>query len=178
MNIRMHIIAFLSILSFTHTANAEQTFSADYLIGEGDLDGIRVAFRPYEKTVENSQIFGLFDVSIESSISYLKFDGVDENESNVLVAVSPVITKEIATFLGKPLKVELGVGLAYVRDTRYDRKDLGSHYQFEDRVGLVYNLNSTGNQAIALRYFHYSNGGLKTPNPGLDFLNLSYFHYF
>ncbi|MBY0418957.1 MAG: acyloxyacyl hydrolase [Pararheinheimera sp.] len=59
---------------------------------------------------------------------------------------------------------------------RFAGKDLGSHYQFEDRIGLIWQLQSKAQ--LALRYMHYSNAGLQKPNPGLDFIALSYAYRF
>lgn len=174
----MYFVAFLSIFSFSTMVHGKQAATWDYLIGEGDLDGVRIAYRPFEKTIDQSAIFGLYDFTIETSASYLNFDGQGERQSNTIVSFSPIFSKQIATLSHVAVKLEIGIGLAYVRDTRLARKDLGTHYQFEDRVGLIFDIDKLGKKALALRYFHYSNGGLDAANPGLDFLNLSYFSYF
>lgn len=178
MTVRLRLAQILILLLFTFPAAAKQLITTDLLLGEGDLNGVRLSYRPFEKTAAKSTTFGLYDFSIEASATYLEFNGRGNNASNTLFALSPVFSKQVTTIARHPLKIEIGVGLAYVRETQYDRKNLGSHYQFEDRLGLVLDLNKTGTQALALRYFHYSNGGLQTPNPGLDFLNLAYFSYF
>ena len=54
----------------------------------------------------------------------------------------------------------LRIGVSLVEDTRFAGKDIGSHYQFEDRLGLVTDFGENMNQSIALRYMHYSNGCL------------------
>ena len=90
-----------------------------------------------------------------------------------------MLSKQFATIANKyPLRWEFGIGVSLVEDTRFAGKDIGSHYQFEDRLGLVTDFGENMNQSIALRYMHYSNGGLNTHNPGVDFLNVSYAVYF
>jgi len=73
-----------------------------------------------------------------------------------------------------PLKFELGIGVSLITDTRFAGKDIGSHYQFEDRLGLIFEFGEQLEKSVAMRYMHYTNGGLNDDNPGLDFLNLSY----
>ena len=91
------------------------------------------------------------------------------------MAISPVLSSQFTTIAGKyPLKWEAGIGISLVDDTRFAGKDIGSHYQFEDRLGLVMEFGNDLKDSVSLRYMHYSNGGLNSKNPGMDFLVLSY----
>ena len=84
--------------------------------------------------------------------------------------------KQISTVYDYPLFVEAGIGASFINDEKVAGKDIGSNYQFEDRLGLVLELDE--NQHVALRYMHFSNGGFNSNNPGLDFMNLSYAYSF
>jgi lipid A 3-O-deacylase len=89
------------------------------------------------------------------------------------------MSKQFATIADKyPLKCEFGVGASLINDTIFAGKDIGSNYQFEDRFGLVLEFDDNLKQSVAIRYMHYSNGGLNAKNPGMDFLNLSYAMHF
>ena len=101
------------------------------------------------------------------------------NGFNLAVAISPVIVKQLTTVYDKyPLYLEAGIGASLVNDRHFAGKNIGSHYQFEDRLGFLLSLDEQENNQIALRYMHYSNGGLNSDNPGLDFLNVSYSYHF
>ena len=65
-----------------------------------------------------------------------------------------------------------------LEDSRFASKDLESRFQFEDRLGIVVEFGNQRRESLALRYIHYSNGGLNDENPGLDFLNLGYAYRF
>lgn len=78
----------------------------------------------------------------------------------------------MSTHFDEPVSWELGVGISVLNEGRFAGKDLGSYCQFENRLGLVFQLDDS--QHLALRYLHYSNGGFANNNPGMDFLNLAY----
>jgi lipid A 3-O-deacylase len=89
------------------------------------------------------------------------------------------MSKQFATITDKyPLKWEFGIGVSLINDTIFAGKDIDSHYQFEDRLGRVLEFDDNLKQSVAIRYMHYSNGGLNDKNPGMDFLNLSYAMHF
>lgn len=68
--------------------------------------------------------------------------------------------------------LEAGIGAAYFTDTELDRRDLGSKFQFEDRLGAGLRFE-TGSE-VGVRYYHYSNAGIKQPNDGIDMAALYY----
>ncbi len=60
-----------------------------------------------------------------------------EYDDNLAIAFSPVLTRQFTTVYGKALFWELGVGVSFLDKKRFAGKDLGSYYQFEDRLGLT-----------------------------------------
>ena len=95
-----------------------------------------------------------------------------------MLSFSPVVQYSVATLTYVTLYVEAGIGVSLLDDTRFAGKDVSTHFQFEDRFGLVVRFGQRKKHQLALRYFHYSNAGIKKPNPGLDFIALSYMYYF
>ncbi|MDP2635387.1 MULTISPECIES: acyloxyacyl hydrolase [unclassified Pseudoalteromonas] len=63
------------------------------------------------------------------------------------------------------------MGFSLINDTSFAGKNVSTHYQFEGRLGIVAKASDFSN---GLRYLHYSNAGFKRPNPGLDFISLSF----
>ncbi|MOA43698.1 Lipid A deacylase PagL precursor [compost metagenome] len=49
---------------------------------------------------------------------------------------------------------------------------LGSSFNFEDRLGVGLKLSDT--RKLGLRALHYSNGGLQSPNEGVESYSLYY----
>ncbi|WP_372874338.1 acyloxyacyl hydrolase [Pseudomonas sp.] len=100
---------------------------------------------------------------------YTYWEG-DKTASNHSLSFSPVFVYEFSGDNVRPY-IEAGVGLAFFSSTELEGNDLGSSFQFEDRLGV--GLRFAG-QEIGLRALHYSNAGLKEPNNGAEAYTLHY----
>ncbi|MEO9946582.1 MAG: acyloxyacyl hydrolase [Paraglaciecola sp.] len=153
--------------------------AVDLLIGSDDITGVRLAYRPYIYQLNDVPFFDSLDIYWEVSANFWEYGQDNNHETNFVLALSPVVGKTFYHIQDKyPLKWEFGIGVSLVNDTRFAGKNIGSHYQFEDRLGLVTDFGEGLRQSLSLRYMHYSNGGLNTRNPGVDFLNFSYAYKF
>lgn len=74
------------------------------------------------------------------------------------------------------LYLDIGSGPTLMTRSRFAGKNISTKFQFGSRVGVGY-LTHGGHQ-FGLRYSHFSNAGIKTPNPGLDLLELEYRYRF
>lgn len=61
--------------------------------------------------------------------------------------------------------IDFGIGVALASDTKIDNRNLSSAFLFEDRISLGI---TKDNWDFYIRYMHYSNAGLQTPNEGID----------
>lgn len=107
-----------------------------------------------------------------------KYGEQERRDTTFVLSFSPVIQYPVATLTYATLYVEAGIGVSLLDDTQFAGKDVSTHFQFEDRLGLVARFGQHKQHQLALRYFHYSDAEVKKPNPGLDFIALSYMHYF
>ena len=158
---------------FVSAAMADE-MAIDLLKGEGDVTGVRLAYRPYHATITDFPLIGDVNLYLELSANKWRYGDPAEYDDNLAIALSPVLTRQFATVDDKALFWEFGIGVSFLDKKRFAGKNLGSYYQFEDRLGLTLALDPAKKRSISLRYFHYSNGGLEKPNPGMDFINLSY----
>lgn len=101
--------------------------------------------------------------------AYTYWDG-DQTASNHSLSLSPVFVYEFAGERFKPY-IEAGIGIAAFSSTELEDNDLGSSFQFEDRIG--FGVRFAG-QEIGVRALHYSNAGLKQPNDGAENYSLHY----
>lgn len=164
---------------FSSNNKTTQAVAVDVLIGSDDITGIRLAYRPYIYELKNVPYFDKLDIYWETSLNFWEYGEQNSHETNFVLALSPVVSKTFYYIKDKyPLKWEFGIGVSLVNDTKFAGKDIGSHYQFEDRLGLTVDLNNNQTESVSLRYMHYSNGGLNSKNPGVDFLNMSYAYKF
>jgi len=93
-----------------------------------------------------------------------------KNKSRHSLSASPVLVYEFNGTHFRPY-IEAGIGLALFSATRVEKQRLGTAFQFEDRVGIGLRF---AQQEVGLRYWHYSNGSLKSPNDGIDAYSLHY----
>ncbi|GAB3481183.1 acyloxyacyl hydrolase [Azotobacter salinestris] len=91
------------------------------------------------------------------------------------LSFSPVFTYEFSGFGVTPF-VELGVGVAFFSKTRVGEQQLGSSFNFEDRIGA--GIKFAGGQKVGIRAIHYSNAGIKQPNDGIESFSAYYSHAF
>ncbi|AEP31634.1 acyloxyacyl hydrolase [Brumicola nitratireducens] len=162
-----------------NTEARKQSIAADVLIGEDDVSGLRLSYRPLTHQVKNIPYFDTLDVYWELSINFWEYGDNNQHQTNYVLALSPVVSKVFYQVADKyPLRWEFGIGVSLVDDTRFAGKDIGSHYQFEDRLGLSLSFGEDLRQMASIRYMHYSNGGLNSKNPGMDFLNMAYSYQF
>ncbi|KAA0692380.1 acyloxyacyl hydrolase [Halopseudomonas laoshanensis] len=69
--------------------------------------------------------------------------------------------------------VEAGIGAALFSKTDLaPGADIGSTFQFEDRIGL--GMRFASGSELGVRYYHYSNASIKQPNQGIDKAALYY----
>lgn len=94
----------------------------------------------------------------------------DETASNHSLSFAPVFVYEFAGETVRPY-VEAGIGVAVFASTELEDNDLGSSFQFEDRIGLGLRF---AEQEVGVRALHYSNAGLKNPNDGVETYTLHY----
>lgn len=164
----------LAATSQLATTEARQQLHAAYVQGEGDVQGVKLAVQTESAWLtEYLSHYGINStVSFEMSANFWQFGPDNETDQNLVVAFSPILTFPLGQVFHKPLLAEFGIGVSLLDDTTFAGKNVSTHYQFEDRLGLIYQLSRE--DALSLRYLHYSNAGFKTPNPGLDFIALGY----
>lgn len=173
------VFGWLLFFGTTNYAIAKQAIAVDALVGSDDVSGLRLAYRPHYLPVYQFEWLGDAEIYWELSLNIWEYGETNEYDTNLVLAISPVLTKQFAVLANKyPVKWEFGIGISMVNDTRFAGKDIGSHYQFEDRLGLLVDFGEDLSQSLALRYMHYSNGGLNSKNPGMDFLSVAYVYHF
>ncbi|SEI86076.1 lipid A 3-O-deacylase [Azotobacter beijerinckii] len=112
----------------------------------------------------------------DAGYTYWEGGSGDDNYSGAhSLSLSPVFTYEFSG-LGVTPFLEFGVGVAFFSKTRVGEKQLGSSFNFEDRIGA--GLRFAGGQKIGVRAIHYSNAGIKQPNDGIESFSAYYSHAF
>jgi hypothetical protein len=75
----------------------------------------------------------------------------------------------------------MGIGTSYLNPLFTDgTRHFSTRFNFDDHLGLGYRWGGEashfGSQEVTLRLEHFSNAGLREPNPGMNFIELRYGH--
>lgn len=74
---------------------------------------------------------------------------------------------------------EGGIGATVTSSVyRNEGKRFSTSFNFGDHVGVGYSFGAAKQNEVALRLEHFSNAGIKHPNPGQNFVQLRYVRYF
>lgn len=78
-----------------------------------------------------------------------------------------------------PWFVEGGLG-GTLMNKRYvvSEREFSTRFQFTELVGVGRSFGAKGQHELSLRVQHFSNGGIKKPNPGENFVRIRYAHRF
>ncbi|HCV76120.1 acyloxyacyl hydrolase [Pseudomonas oryzihabitans] len=108
----------------------------------------------------------------DAGYTYWEGDNGHSSDQHSL-SFAPVFVYEFGQGQVKPF-VEAGIGVAVFSSTKVGEQDLGSAFNFEDRIGLGLKIGDT--QRVGIRATHYSNAGIKQPNDGIESYALFYSH--
>ena len=161
------ILLSLLLLFSGHTTTlwADNSFAIATGKANSDLNVLRVAARKTWSSQWFASSMGVLSGFHSFSVNHWW----DNTNSISAVAYSPVFAYQFRdTFISYAV---LGVGVSYFSDSQVKDRDLGSRFQFEDRLGVGWQWAS---HDLSLVYMHYSNAGIEAPNEGLDMLLLSY----
>lgn len=78
-----------------------------------------------------------------------------------------------------PWFVEAGVGVTVMDDIyRTPERNFSTTFQFTQQLGVGRSFGAQGAHELTLRLQHFSNAGIKEPNPGENFVRLRYLYRF
>ncbi|SFB49426.1 acyloxyacyl hydrolase [Azotobacter beijerinckii] len=163
------------LLGSAGVAHAVEVGAAGGVTGQGDMTYRLSVGLPWDQQWWKSDL-GHATGYWDAGYTYWEGGSGDDNYSGAhSLSLSPVFTYEFSG-LGVTPFLEFGVGVAFFSKTRVGEKQLGSSFNFEDRIGA--GLRFAGGQKIGVRAIHYSNAGIKQPNDGIESFSAYYSHAF
>lgn len=104
---------------------------------------------------------------LESTISQIDGSGSGGNKGITVIGVTPTLTLSSPK---SPGYLEFGIGAHYFDEKQINsRKSVGTHFEFGDFLGVGLRLGSRQQFEVGYRVIHFSNAGMSSNNPGLDF---------
>jgi len=168
-------LVFLFLFSISARADLVDGVSAGVGYSANNTIGYRLAVRKSLETRWWDGDTGYLSAYFEGGIHFWT-----RHDDDVLgLAFSPVLTYNFdKVHPGLVPYVEGGIGGAYISETSMGDRNFSTHFQFENRIGLGLRFGEEYRHDVNLRYMHYSNAAIETPNDGMDFLFLSYVLHF
>lgn len=118
----------------------------------------------------------------QAGVGYWHASAGDTGNPNhtTIVSASPVLQIWVGEYSLKrnALFFELGIGPAYSTETAVGKRNLASHWHFEDKFGAGINIAADRPFQLIYRYNHYSNASTVMPNQGLDLHTLTFVLFF
>jgi len=92
---------------------------------------------------------------------------VGERNNVHAISYSPIFKLLFNSFQANEYQpyIDFGIGVALVSDTKIDNRNLSSSFLFEDRISVGISKDAWD---FYIRYMHYSNAGIQSPNEGID----------
>jgi len=121
-----------------------------------------------------------WSVYAEASVGRWQSRGGHPSDHGVLTQVALVPVLRWRADEGRsPWFMEGGVGATVTSSLyRSEDKHFSTAFNFGDHLGVGFSFGEKAANEIALRAEHFSNGGIKHPNPGKNFVQLRFVHRF
>jgi hypothetical protein len=177
------LAVFIVVCAMLMALGAPPARSADLVLigGEGDqVEVVAAALRTREWKTWTSSERWIFSLAPEWQIGFwnAKKSGigerqiVDSNATGVLT-----IRPRESGYL--PYYVDIGFGVHLLSHSRIsDERNFGSSFQFGEFLGVGADFGERRRYAVAARIQHVSNGGIRRPNPGVTFVQISMMYRF
>ena len=105
----------------------------------------------------------MYAILPEISVATWKTSGIHKYLN--ITAIAPIIKIYALNNNDYRISLEASIGLAY-RDNLYTGNYLtGSHWTFQDKLGIAF---AFGRVELRIHWVHYSNASISPPNPGTD----------
>ncbi len=131
---------------------------------------------PWSGRWAGGQLSGYVDASIGRW--WINEDGMVHSPWVTQVGLTPVLRYAWGEKSSRRF-AELGIGANVLTPIFKDNdRRFSTAFNFGDHLALGRAFGEGGREEIALRVQHFSNGGIKQPNPGINFVQVRYSHRF
>ncbi|WP_019936279.1 acyloxyacyl hydrolase [Bordetella sp. FB-8] len=187
-DIKFRVLAGLAGLALTGIASTvqaqtqAQTDSAGVRGGIGIHYGLGNRYSRLGLQYETSPIWtysfggslGRVDLTPEIGVAYWQAHGRQQPSSVWQLSAIPMFRWWLGA--SQRFYVEAGIGPTVFSHTAFADKHYSTAFQFGDHIGMGYLLDR--HSRVGMRFSHFSNADIKTPNPGMDVIQATYTYQF
>ena len=165
----MKLLLLLAVLIAQSTVSAHSLY---YAIGEStakdrsDTKKLSLIYKPPTniELLERNILYLTLDVS---AASWQNLYGTDSKTGALIPMFNYPLRQQDQWWF-----IKFGIGAAYVDQTRWGNRRLGSNWMFEDKLEV--GIRANPNHQITLSFSHYSNANTNKYNDGLNIISLLY----
>ena len=127
---------------------------------------------------QRSDDIGLLTGYTEVALGRWQTNGTEDDRGYTRFGVTPVL-RLYPKALGDGWFGELGIGANVVTPLfRNGGNSFSTTFNFGDHLAIGRRFGTQGEHELALRFEHFSNAGIKRPNPGQNFFQVRYAYRF
>ncbi len=108
-----------------------------------------------------------FRIYLDAGISHMWIAESRENHVVNAYFISPIIRYDFLPGHSISPFIRLGIGATWLSRTRFDSRNLGMHYVFQDKIGVGVSFGRRQDFSVILSTLHYSNASLANMNAGI-----------
>ena len=154
-----------ALFFLTCSAHAVEGMSAEIGYGDERTAMVRLAIEDRWRVCEN--VLHGWHLAGYWEFSFGIWDNADESTADV--AATPVFR-----FQRDSIYLEGAIGVHLVTSHISAHRTFSSAFQFGSHVGAGYRFGPARRYDLGLRVQHISNGGLREPNPGINFVSVRF----
>ena len=158
------VVLLFAILSNTNASDVDEVsdLSVGYGTSSEHFDIYRLSIKKDLNKYFFEKKYKYLPKYYETSLGYWK----GQNSSNLYsVSFTPVFRYIFVKYYDVKPYLEAGIGGTYITKTKIEQENFGTHFQFENIIGIGFKLYDFD---ISYRYMHYSNAGIDKHNSGAD----------
>ncbi len=173
------IVILLGMIFFTSSASATSVqfgVTLPILIKTKDPTNVH-GYRAVIWYQPQSLVWKKVNIYFAAGYGHWWVGGSGPNRIMNIFAIAPVIRYIITKTTYFTPYLEASIGASYLSSTRFDDRNLGIHYAFQDELGVGAKFGKSQRFFATLSALHYSNGSMSAYNAGITvplILNVGY----
>ncbi|OGT61831.1 MAG: hypothetical protein A3E85_01890 [Gammaproteobacteria bacterium RIFCSPHIGHO2_12_FULL_45_12] len=109
-----------------------------------------------------------FNLLFDAGIAHFWVNNTPYYTTLTIYSLAPIIRYTFNPHFNCRPYLDLSIGIAYLNHTRFEERNLGIHFSFQDRLGVGTYIGTAERFSVGLHAVHYSNAHLANHNSGVS----------
>lgn len=148
---------------FAHSYQPVMQFS--YVLFSNEPTSLK-GFQLFWQLQQTDLFWRRFQLIFDVGLSHLEHHCESDRELTIF-SVAPLLRYHFKPRLSHQLYFDISIGAAYLNHTQMENRNLGTHFAFQDRIGIGVLFGNHNQYNIGIHAVHYSNASLAKHNAGI-----------